>query len=272
MPVSRNNQRIKYIRRLARRRFREREGRFLVEGLRFVEEAVKENWPLEVVLYTTAPAVSSRGAGLLAVLRERGVPLQEAEDDLFDELAQTEHPQGIMAVARMPEQAELDALLVASHAGGLMVLVDGVRDPGNLGTIIRCADACNAGGVLLLPGTVDPYNPKTLRATMGAVFRVPLVPVDDPAGLATLLAAGGWRVVAGDPAGEKYIHACALDGPVVLAVGGEAAGFSGALDGMNPEYARIPMPGRAESLNAGVAACIMLYEAVRQRTANAPVR
>lgn len=265
MLVSRNNPRIKYIRRLARRRFREQEGKFLAEGIRFLEEAIRENWPLELALHAPGMAENPRGAVLLADLERLGVPLLAVDGKLLDELAETEHTQGIVAVAQMPRRRGLADGLVPGGEKDLWVLVDSVRDPGNLGTIIRCADACGAGGVFLLPGTVDPYNPKTLRATMGAVFRVPLVRVDDPAGLVTDLGAGGWKLVAGDPAADKYLQHCDLTGPVVLAVGGEAAGFSGGLTGARPDFLRIPMPGRAESLNAGVAACIMLYEAVRQR-------
>lgn len=121
----------------------------------------------------------------------------------------------------------------------------------------------------MLKGTVDPYNPKTLRATMGAVFRMPLLQVEDSDRLPAALKASDWKLVAGDPAADRLINHCDLTGRVVLAVGGEADGFSGAVGRNLAETARIPMPGRAESLNAGVAAGILLYETVRQRMGEA---
>jgi len=267
--LGKSNPRVKLIRRLTRRRAREQEGKFLVEGVRFLEEALRENWPLQQVVYTPGLAENPRGAGLLEALEKQGVPSYAVEDELFAELAETETPQGIMAVAEMSVRPGLDPQLILNGEHDILVLVDGVRDPGNLGTIIRCADAYGAGGVLLLKGTVDPYNPKTLRATMGAIFRVPLLQVENPDRLPAALKAGNWKLVAGDPAADKLINHCDLTGRVVLAVGGEAEGFSGAVGRAFGETARIPMPGRAESLNAGVAAGILLYEAVRQRMGEA---
>ncbi len=268
MLLSKNNPRIKYIRRLGNRRFREKEGKFLVEGVRFLEEALRERWPLEYALYVHQAGGNPRGAQVLDMLAKQGVPLLAVDKALFAELAETESPQGIMAVAQMPRRPGLDPAVLNNAETGLLVLVDGVRDPGNLGTIIRCADAYGAGGVILLKGTVDPFNPKTLRATMGAVFRVPLLQVDNPDCLPGVLQSSEWKVVAGDPAAERHIHNCDLSGRVIVAVGGEAAGFSEQIERFFPERVSIPMPGRAESLNAGVAACVMMYEAVRQRVYN----
>lgn len=265
MLLSGSNPRVKYIRRLARRRCREREGKFLVEGVRFLEEAVRENWPLELALYSPGLVENPRGAGLLEILEERGVPLLLAEPALFAQVAETASPQGIIAVAQIPRRPEPESEVLSAGDNSLMVLVDGVRDPGNLGTIIRCADAYGAGGVLMLKGSVDPYNPKTLRATMGAIFRVPLVPVQDTGRFMAAMEAGGWKLVEGEPAARINIQHCRLTGRVVLAVGGEAAGLTNSVKPAKLEKVSIPMPGRAESLNAGVAACIMLYEAVRQR-------
>lgn len=263
--LSRSNPRVKFIRRLARRRVRELEGKFLVEGVRFLEEALRENWPLQQVIYTSGLAENARGVGLLETLKKQGVPTYVVDGELFAELAETESPQGIMAVAEISGRPELAPQILLGGDSDILVLVDGVRDPGNLGTIIRCADAYGAGGVLMLKGTVDPYNAKTLRATMGAVFRVPLLPVENPDRIPAALEAGGWKLVAGDPAADRLLNHCDLTGRVVLAVGGEAEGFSNSIRQAFWETVRIPMPGRAESLNAGVAAGILLYEAARQR-------
>ncbi|KAF1085663.1 23S rRNA (guanosine-2'-O-)-methyltransferase RlmB [Sporotomaculum syntrophicum] len=266
MLQSKHNLHIKYVRRLAQRKFRERERKFIIEGVRFLEEALKVNWPLELVMHTPGIAVQYRAGQLLEILARRCVPLLTVDDSLFQKLADTESPQGMLAVARVPEELEADPRIWAAQGRDLMVLVDGIRDPGNLGTVIRCADAAGAGGVLLLKGSVDPYNPKTLRSTMGSIFHVPLISVGESDRLLLQIPEAGWRLVVGEPGAGKLIHQCDLTGRVVLAVGSEADGVSGAVRQAACEKVRIPMPGRAESLNAGVAAGIMLYEAVRQRT------
>ncbi|WP_347490783.1 TrmH family RNA methyltransferase [Desulfoscipio sp. XC116] len=266
MLQSRHNPRIKYVHRLARRKFREREGKFIIEGIRFLEEALQVDWPLEIVLHTGCAAGQARAGYLLDMLARRGVPLLAVDDALFRELADTESPQGVLAVARVPEVPDIDPWGWAARGRDLLLLVDGIRDPGNLGTVIRSADAAGADGVLIIKGSVEPYNPKTLRSTMGSIFHVPVIPVLERDALLSQLRAAGWRLVVGEPGACKLIHQCDLTGRVVLAVGSEADGVSDAVCRAARERVRIPMPGRAESLNAGVAAGIMLYEALRQRT------
>ncbi len=263
---SKQNPHLKYVRRLAQRKFREQEGRFVIEGVRFLEEAVQVDWPLELVLYTGSITEQARAGRLLNLLGRRGVSMLAVDDKLFRELADTESPQGVLAVVSVPEGLNVELQDWSAQGRDLLVLVDGIRDPGNLGTIIRCADAAGAGGVLMLKGCVDPYNPKTLRSTMGSIFHVPVILVKEPCGLLSQLCLAGWRLVIGDPGAGKPIHRCDLTGRVVLAVGSEADGMSDAVRRAAWERVCIPMPGRAESLNAGVAAGIMFYEAVRQRS------
>ncbi|SFR13868.1 TrmH family RNA methyltransferase [Desulfoscipio geothermicus] len=265
MLQSKQNPRIKYVRRLVQRKFRESEGKFVIEGVRFLEEAVKVDWPVEMVLHTPRAAGSLRAARLLELLAERGVPVREVAEGIFAELADTDTPQGVLAVVKMPRRGAFDPAARGGESRDLLVLVDGIRDPGNLGTIIRCADAAGVDAVILLKGVVDPYNAKTLRATMGSVFHVPLFTAPDRDRLLEELHAGGWSLVVGDLSSEKLVHQCDLTGRVALAVGSEADGVSEAVLQAARERVRIPMPGRAESLNAGVAAGIMLYETVRQR-------
>ncbi|MBF7083910.1 RNA methyltransferase [Desulfallas sp. Bu1-1] len=265
MLVNKNNSRIKYVRRLAKRKFRESEGKFIVEGVRFVEEAVQARWPLELVLHTLGLAGHTRGKTLLEMLAEQGVPLLAVDDGLLAELADTESPQGVLAVAGIPRHLKFDPEAWRRDGKDLLVLVDGVRDPGNLGTIIRCADAAGAHGVFIFKGTVDPYNAKTLRSTMGSVFHIPVISVADVDKFLFELQTGGWKLVAGDLAARRELYNCDLTGQVALVIGGEACGISDVVRRAAGERVRIPMPGRAESLNAGVAAGIMLYEAVRQR-------
>ena len=261
MITSRSNPLIKSLRRLSSdRRYREREGCFLVEGVHMVEEALSSGWPVRLILHT--PAAAERAGFLWPKAREKNVPLVAVAEELVDELAGTVTPQGVMALVEMP-RGELAVLLGAPPS--LLVLVDGVQDPGNLGTIVRSAAAAGAQGVVLLPGTVDLYNPKTVRATMGALFHLPVVAVAEKEGVLVRLKEAGFAVVAGVPAGGEPLFALDLTLPVALAVGNEARGLSPEVLARSDFLATIPMPGRAESLNVAAAASIMLYEAVRQR-------
>lgn len=264
MLTSKNNPRIKYVRRLAKRKFRESEGKFIVEGVRFVEEASRVRWPLELVLYDPGLTGHARGKILLKALAEQNVSMLAVDRGLLAELAGTESPQGILAIALMPRNLQFDPEAWRREGKDLLVLVDGVRDPGNLGTIIRCADAAGAHGVFILKNTVDPYNAKTLRSTMGSVFHIPVISVADVRKFLLQLRTGGWKLVAGDLESRRELYNCDLTGQVVLAIGGEACGISGEVR-RAADRVWIPMPGNAQSLNAGVAAGIMLYEAVRQR-------
>lgn len=258
-----NNPHVKYLRRLAGRRFRDQEVKFLAEGIRFVEEALKSAWTVEMLVYSQRIKEDERGERLLENASVRGVPLLEVEDSLFKELAGTETPQGILAVVQQRNNS-LEELATAAQPA-LLVLVDGVRDPGNLGAIIRSADAMGAGGVILLKGTADIYNPKTLRATMGSIFHLPVIQGCTAEAVLTYLEEKGIKTIAGEPRAVRVVYDCNLCVPCALVVGGEAAGAGEALLDRVSEHVRIPMPGRAESLNVAISAALLLYEAVRQR-------
>ena len=267
MLVSRQNARIKYVRRLYQKKFRDSEGKFLIEGVRFLEEGINANWPLEAVFYESSLEEGDRGRLLLEHLSKSGVTINAVDKTLFSEMADTESPQGILAVAKKPLQPHFNPVEWRKDQKDLLVLVDGVQDPGNLGTIIRSADAAGADCVFVLKGTVDPYNTKTLRSTMGSIFHIPIVNVDELGEFLAGLLAGDWSLVVGDPAAQKLLCKADLTCETVLVIGSEASGVSADLHRKASHLVKIPMPGRAESLNAGVAAGIMLYETVRQRMA-----
>jgi len=262
--LSRQNPRVKYLRRLATRRFRDREGKFLVEGVRFVEEALNSSFPVEMVVYCKKNSHIPRRQALLETAISRGVPAVEVDEDLLSELADTDTPQGVLAVVKW-RRYELDDLQPGSDPS-LLVLVDAVADPGNLGTIVRSADAAGAGGVILLKGTVDMFNAKALRATMGSIFHIPVIQgiaVDE---VKAFLKHYGIKLVAGIPRGGKPVFESDLTASCALVVGSESHGPGEAILSGAVERVCIPMPGRAESLNVAVSAAILLYEAVRQRS------
>lgn len=253
---------VKYLRRLASRSFRREEGKFLVEGMRFVGEALASGWTVELVGYSPEVAECPRGRALLEIAEKRYIPLLMLEINLIRELADTETPQGILAVVRRQER-RIDEIR-RFKGNPLLVVVDGVQDPGNLGTIIRTADAAGACGVYLLKGTVDVYNPKALRATMGSIFHLPVIQDLLPEQMEHLLVRSGIKLITGDPYSDLPVYKADLTVPCAVVAGSEARGSTLALDGDGVRVC-IPMPGRAESLNVAVAAAIILYEALRQR-------
>ena len=261
--LSKNNPRVKYVRRLANHRFRDREKRFLVEGIRFVEEAIRSAWPVEMLVYSREIMENPRAEQLLKTAAVSNVNLLEVEVNDFGALAETATPQGLIAVVAQRGQQLED--LETKDGTALLVLVDGVQDPGNLGTIVRSADAAGAGGVILLEGTADIYNPKALRATMGSIFHLPVIQGVSAQEVLSYLKQRGIKTVAGDPHSSRVLFEIDLKVPCALVAGSEAGGVNKSLKEKVDETARIPMPGRAESLNVAISASIMLYEAIRQR-------
>lgn len=263
MELQKTNAKIKYLRKLTRRQFRQKEKKFIIEGIRFVEELFQGDWQTEALFYTSKLTSTPRGEELLHQAATGNIPCWLVSESIMAELADTETPQGVLALVRMPSYT-LEHLFNPDRQP-LLVLVDGVQDPGNLGTIVRTADAMAATGVVLLKGTVDIYNAKTLRSTMGSIFHLPIITVEESAELLDWLAEKNIKLVVGEPRQGVPIHNLDLTQPVALVVGNEANGPSDQLLNEAEFKATIPMPGPAESLNAGVACSIMLYEVVRQR-------
>jgi TrmH family RNA methyltransferase len=251
--TSTQNERAKYVRSLSRRRVRQREGRFLVEGTRLVEEVARAGIRPALVFFTESWAQTPEGQRLLAQLppaEEGAWPVSEA---VLAACADTETPQGVLAVVPFVENAP---------GPGLVLVVDGVRDPGNLGTLLRSAEAAGAGQVLLAPGTVDLYNPKVVRGAMGAHFRLAVAQLDWPALTRRL---GGHAVWLAEAGGEVAYEAVDWTAPSALVVGGEATGAGAQAAALATGRVRIPMAGGTESLNAAMAATVILFEAARQR-------
>jgi len=248
---------ITAIRDLHRRRGRERRGQALAEGVRLVEEALAAGIPIKGAAVSPALQTTPRGRTLEAALAERGVALESVDDDALGELADTEHPQGVVAVIEPPEWT-LDRL--RPGPASVVLVLDGVQDPGNVGTMARTAFALGAAGLIALKGTADLANPKVLRSSMGALFRFPAAMTGDTEFLAWLREHGGSLVVA-DAEGEPISRLPRRSkAPLVLVVGNEGAGVRPALAGSAAAKVAIPLQPGAESLNVAVAAGILLYE------------
>jgi RNA methyltransferase, TrmH family len=259
--TSTSNPHIKDSLNLLRKRRRQETTMILIEGLRLIEMALNSGACIEKVFFTGPLAEREKGKKMLGMILKKSNCFFEVSEKVMDRLAETESPQGIVAVVsyRAPRLEE-----VSTCDRPLVTVVDGVQDPGNLGTIIRTADAAGADAVVLLPGTCDPFMPKPLRASAGSVFNIPVVETD----LAPLKK---WMkdlsielvVTAADAADTLY--EADLAPPVAFAFGNEARGVNRELREAADLTVKIPIYGRAESLNVGSAAAICLYEAVRQR-------
>ncbi len=247
------NERVRYVRSLERERVRTREQRYTVEGIRLVEEALRAGVRPVLAFYTARLSSSERGRALLAALQQAASSVVEVTPEVMASLSETVTPQGVLAVVPMHE--------LPWPAHGLAVILDGLRDPGNVGTILRTAWAAGASGAIALRGTVDPYAPKVVRSAMGAHFHLPLRSRVDLAGLPELLA--GREVFLADQQGLPYWQAD-WQGDRALVIGGEARGAEMAA-GLAGVRVAVPMVGGVESLNAAVAAGVLLFEALRQR-------
>jgi RNA methyltransferase, TrmH family len=258
MITSVHNPKIQTIRTLqSHSKARREEGAFVIEGVRLAEEALQATWEAQLVLCTTH--LDSRGQSVVEGFSARGVPVEQVSDRVFAAISETETPQGLLAVLK------LQALPIPATPDFLLVL-DGVRDPGNLGTILRSAAAAGVQAVLLSPGSADAFAPKVVRAGMGAHFRLPIRQLSWEQIKATLHPSPvGLRVyLAEAAAGTPYTWAD-FRSPLALVIGGEAEGAGQQAASLTTDKVHISMPGGSESLNAGVAASILLFEVVRQR-------
>ncbi len=244
------------VRDLRLRRGRERRGLTLAEGIRLVEEALDAGVPIRHVLMSPALETTPRGRGLQAVLANQRCPVEPVTDTVFDTLAATEHPQGVLAVIE-PRTWSLDDL--SPGQGRPVLVLDAVQDPGNVGTMIRTAFGLGAAGVIALDGTAELANPKVLRAGMGGTFRIPCVAAGEP-GFRAWAGRTGLRVMlaeAGAPLPTRR------DDAIALVVGNEGAGLRPSLSEWASEKVGVPLGPGAESLNVAVAAGILLYEVTR---------
>lgn len=189
------------------------------------------------------------------------VPYEIVADSVFDAMAETVTPQGVLAIVKMPEYSLEDMVAQA----GTLVLLENLRDPGNLGTIIRTAEAAGVSGVILSRESVDIYNPKVIRSTMGAVYRVPFLYVEDFMALLKKLQEQEVRLLAAHLNGKKSFDQADYSGKVGILIGNEANGLSEEVSELADEKVLIPMAGSVESLNAAVAAALLMYEAFRKQ-------
>jgi len=241
---------------LKRRKARERRSLFVAEGVRTAEELLASTLAVRGALATAAFRETARGGALLASLEARRIPAEEVSDKDFCSAAETEHPQGILAIAEVPAHT-FDSLARQLAPTSRLLVLDAIQDPGNAGTLVRTGAALGAAGIVALPGTADVWNAKAVRAAAGAQFRVPTIHGTTEE-LAAFLVAHRF-VLWGTAADGEAVDAVPAPARLAVAVGNEGAGLGPAVRGACARIVALPMAAGAESLNVAVAAGIALY-------------
>ncbi|MDO4920655.1 MAG: RNA methyltransferase [Phascolarctobacterium sp.] len=253
-----HNPLVKAAAELKQKKYRQQQGLFLAEGLRTVEEAVAAR-TAQSVFYTAIE--DDRTRAVLERAAARQIKLYCVSDGVMKKIADTETPQGIIAVCAM--QSPALEQLVAS--GKLLLVLDRVGDPGNLGTMLRTADAAGIGGVILLKGCADIYAPKAVRSSMGSLFHLPVLAGVSEEELVSGVRRAGYQLLVTCLDGADNLYKADLSGRLAFVMGNEANGVSAGLLAAADKRVYIPMQGRAESLNVAMAAGIVMFEALRRQ-------
>ena len=245
--TSLKNPKVQLWRSLKDGKARRETGLFLVEGVRMVEEALASGWTVEALLLQEGEKTP---AGVQA-------PVYVLPEVVLSAICDTKSPQGIAAVLR-----SRSAMLLRPEQG-IWAALDGVQDPGNVGTIIRTADAAGLAGILLSPTCADVHSPKVLRATMGSFFRMPLLETENLPAFLRELREEGFSILSSELGGTSFYERKQVSAKAVLVIGNEGNGISAPVRAVATHHLALPMRGGAESLNAAVAAGIMMYELMR---------
>jgi len=258
MITSNQNPKIQQIRKLiAQKKERDESGCYVLEGVRLIEEAMRKKENCRLLLYTDP--LSPRSEALVRSFVDQGVEAEEIAAQLMKTISDTESPQGVLAVMEMTKPilpVKLD----------FIIILDAIRDPGNLGTMIRTAAAAAVDVLILAPGCADPYSPKVLRSAMGTHFMIPVVQMDWDEIAAKIKTIPDLQILASMMDNGKSCWDYDLCKPTALIIGSEANGISRTAQDISDGNIFIPMPGNIESLNAVMAASILIFEAVRQRS------
>ncbi|MDS0527493.1 RNA methyltransferase [Clostridium sp. SHJSY1] len=252
---SKENSLYKDTKKLKDRKGRNKSSKYIIEGFRLIQEAFKANILVEYIFFSGDEDKVNEYLGEYV----KKTKLYKLSENLLNELCSTEKPQGIVAIVGMKK-------LDINFEGGFYLLCDKVQDPGNLGTIIRTAHAAGVDGIILTKGTVDIYNDKTIRSTMGSLFHIPIIHDDENYNVTKNLIEREFSLLATSLEGDKDFFKEDLTGKIIISVGNEGNGVSEEIYNLSDKKVKIPMPGGAESLNVAIATSIILYEKVRQNS------
>jgi len=262
---SSSNKTIKYIKSLHMKKFRDEYYEFIIEGEKLLREALDYKAIIPMVLISQSFTEDGKYDELAATLNKSNIPIFYAEDSVFKEACETDSPQGVLAVAEKMEFS-IDNIIKKNEL--CIVLLHEVRDPGNAGTIIRAADACGLDAVLISKESVDLYNGKTIRSTMGSLFHIPVIQNLNTGETILRLKDSNIVIIGADPHSSTSCIELPYYKKSAIIIGNESQGINSETQALLDLNIKIPMPGRAESLNAGIAASILMYEfSVRKKYA-----
>ncbi|MBS5720774.1 MAG: RNA methyltransferase [Clostridium sp.] len=256
--TSKDNELIKHIRKLKDKKYRDESNEYVVEGVKLVEEAVKENAKIKqiIVCEDTTRTYEIPTHIMLEIARYECISVS---DKIFNIITQVTNPQGIMAIIEKNAQnAKID------YTQDIIVVLDDVQDPGNLGTILRTVDSIGLNQIIVSKGTADAFNSKVVRSTMGAIFRIKIIEVENLAQAIKEMRKHHFKLMVTSLQTKNSIYDIDFYKKIIV-IGNEANGVSKEIQDMADEKAKIPMLGRTESLNASVAAGVVMYEYVRQK-------
>jgi TrmH family RNA methyltransferase len=258
---SKDNKAVRFLASLSDPKVRKKEKVFLIEGVKMVEEALRDKLGVKQVI--ASPSLTQHhGKGVIKLAERSGIEILWISERLMDGVSESKTPQPVMAVVTMREHAE--EVLIA-HSSRLIVIAHQLQDPGNLGTIIRTAEAVGAAGVAVTQNSVDPHNPKTVRASMGSILRLPVVRIAEALGFLGKCKKAGYQTVAMVLQGNRNLFDADLTKPTAVIFGQEASGLQGSLLESVDLQIRIPMAETIDSLNVATSAAVVLYEVLRQR-------
>lgn len=252
------NKTVKYIKSLRLKKERDRANVFVAEGVRFVDE-IESGWDIELIAFSNKFATENDISGF-----EKKADSIILSDAVFESVTETDSPQGILAVCKR-KSYDRKHVLEQKDGNGFYIIAEEMNDPGNLGTIIRTADAAGADGIFLSKGSVDLYNSKTLRSTMGSIFHIPIFQEQEIKELISEMKKNKISIYASHLKAKSMPYESDFKKGCAFLIGNESKGLKEQTASLADKLIKIPMPGKAESLNASIAAGILLYEAVRQR-------
>lgn len=257
---SSSNKIIKEVKSLDNKKNRFKKGLFIIEGIRIIEDAIKSHENIKYILYSDKLFDVKNGKELFNYVGNE-YETYKIDHNLFKDISDTENTQGIIAVLSMKNHEIKDMI----KDGTFIVILDKLQDPGNMGTIIRSADALGASGIIVSKGSVDIYNQKVLRSTMGSLFHMPIVQLEDTKEVILGLKNNNVKILATTLNHAKYCYDINLKEDIAIVIGNEGNGLDEEICDLSDENIIIPMDGKSESLNVAMASSIIMYEVLRQR-------
>ena len=253
---SKDNDKVKYTKSLLKTKARNKEKKFIIEGYRILTLALECDANLEYVFINEEFEKKQEHKSFLNLLENKAIKIYKATNKIFLEMVDTENTQGILGVLKYKEK-DLVNNINGDHQ--FVLILDRIQDPGNMGTIIRTADSAGVDAIILLKGCVDIYNPKVIRSTMGSIFDMNIIHATQDEAV-DFLKENDFNIVSSYLQTDNYYHETNYEGKIALVIGNEANGINDDLISKSDKLIKIPIYGKAESLNAAISAAILMYE------------